>query len=77
MAKDRYGVVLNDLQLPDDNVHSLSGGWELHKAAEDQLSTFKPVLERLYNAVTFSKKPYPPLTKRKSPGLQTGSWNGI
>ncbi|MBJ7321701.1 MAG: hypothetical protein JHC70_05080 [Rhodococcus sp.] len=60
MAKDRYGVVLNDLRLPDDNVHPLSGGWELHKATEDQLSTFKPVLERLYNAVTFSMKSYPP-----------------
>ena len=60
MTKVRYGVVLNDLQLPTGDVHSLGEGWELRRATDDELTQFKPVVENLYNAVTLNMKRTPP-----------------
>lgn len=59
-ARVRYGVVLNDLQLPVGDFHPLGEGWELRKASDQELAQFKPVVENLYNAVALSLRPTPP-----------------
>lgn len=59
-ARVRYGVVLNDLQLPAGDIHPLGEAWELRKATDEELNQFKPVVKNLYNAVTLNMKRTPP-----------------
>ncbi|NIL81990.1 hypothetical protein [Rhodococcoides kroppenstedtii] len=60
MPEVRYGVVLNDLCLPDGDVHGLGSGWELRRPTDAQIEQFRPRLTMLYNAMTAAPRLTPP-----------------
>lgn len=68
----RYGAVLNDLELPACNIHSLGQGWELRKATDEELAQFKPVFEHHYNSSTFNMSRTPPPHEAKIVASGTG-----